>query len=135
MSRVLVVTNDTVGERMAGPAIRAWEFARALSRNHAVTLAAPAPLPSQAPFPLLQASRRQLRSAMPLFDVAVAQGTGLHEFPMLRQAPFLVIDIYDPFVLENLELHADQDPQTRQLIHASDLGVVRQQLIAGDFFL
>ncbi len=46
MSRVLVVSAEPIGERMAGPAIRAVELARALARGGcAVTLAAPGGAP------------------------------------------------------------------------------------------
>ena len=41
--RVLVVSAEPVGDRMAGPAIRAYELARALAADAQVTLAAPAP--------------------------------------------------------------------------------------------
>ncbi|MGZ8650366.1 MAG: hypothetical protein ACXW08_17335, partial [Solirubrobacteraceae bacterium] len=41
--RVLVVSAEPVGDRMAGPAIRAYELARALAADALVTLAAPAP--------------------------------------------------------------------------------------------
>ena len=43
---MLVIATDVVGERMAGPGIRAWELSRALAREHEVTLAAAAPLPA-----------------------------------------------------------------------------------------
>jgi hypothetical protein len=39
--RVLVVSNDHVGQRMAGPAIRSYHFAKELSRSFSVTLATP----------------------------------------------------------------------------------------------
>ena len=38
--RVLIISNDTVNARMAGPGIRAWEMANVLSRTP-VTLAVP----------------------------------------------------------------------------------------------
>src|SRR5207244_1269796 len=40
-ARVLVISNDTVNARMAGPGIRAWEMARILARQNPVTLAVP----------------------------------------------------------------------------------------------
>ena len=36
--RVLVVTGEPLGDRMAGPAIRAWEMAKALAPDHDVRL-------------------------------------------------------------------------------------------------
>ena len=44
---VLVLSPEPIGERMAGPAIRAAELARVLAAEHDVTLAGPAP--SRAP--------------------------------------------------------------------------------------
>ena len=41
MARVLIISTDIVGPAMAGPGIRAWELARALSAECTVTLAAP----------------------------------------------------------------------------------------------
>jgi glycosyltransferase involved in cell wall biosynthesis len=38
---VVVVSNDTIGTRMAGPGIRYWQFANELSRQHSVTLVTP----------------------------------------------------------------------------------------------
>ena len=43
MTRVLVVCAEPIGVRMAGPAIRARELARALAGEFDVTVAAPAP--------------------------------------------------------------------------------------------
>src|ERR1700731_613661 len=44
MSRVLILANEHVSRRMAGPAIRCYEFARELTAlGHTVTLASPFP--------------------------------------------------------------------------------------------
>ncbi len=48
--RVLLVSDDVVAQRMAGPGVRNWELARALARaGHHVTLAAPQPSPQPSP--------------------------------------------------------------------------------------
>jgi len=124
-----------IGERMAGPGIRAWELGRALMSEHEVTLAAPSPLPESAPFPLIETRRSILRDAVPRFDVALVQGYSLFQYSSLQQARHLVVDLYDPFVLENLEVHASQPPMARRRIHDYDVSLLRQQLILGDFFL
>lgn len=46
MSRVVVVTDDTVAEKMAGPAIRAWQIASHLAIENEVRLVSTS---SQAP--------------------------------------------------------------------------------------
>ena len=60
---VLVLSPEPVGERMAGPAIRAAELARVLAAEHEVTLAAPAP--SRRPGRRCVCSRRATSSSMP----------------------------------------------------------------------
>ena len=67
MSRVLVVSQEPVGERIAGPAIRALELSRALAAECQVTLAAPAPS---------QARRRALRRCS---EAGVADFDALYE--------------------------------------------------------
>ncbi len=50
---IVLITSDVIGTRMAGPGIRFWEFARALSGEFRVTLAIP---------PFLNPERRTPRS-------------------------------------------------------------------------
>ena len=38
VTRVLIITGDPIGQRMAGPAIRAWHMAEALAESNLVTL-------------------------------------------------------------------------------------------------
>ena len=53
MSNVLLVTGDPIGAKMAGPAIRSWNMALALSAEHTVTLMTTTNLePQDAPFAL-----------------------------------------------------------------------------------
>ncbi len=41
MKNVLVISDDYVGEKMAGPGIRAWELSKVLSKYFNVTLLVP----------------------------------------------------------------------------------------------
>jgi glycosyltransferase involved in cell wall biosynthesis len=137
VTRILIVSSDVVGERMAGPGIRAWEFAQVLAPGNALTLAAPPPLPA-APreFQVIEASRSSLASAVHGQDAIIVQGPALTFNPGLRRVPCaLVVDLYDPYTLENLEIHADHAMPTRMRIHGDDLATIRLQLIAGDYFL
>lgn len=47
--RLLIISHDVVGQRMAGPGIRAWELARVLAIHAEVTLLAPQPIDLTAP--------------------------------------------------------------------------------------
>ncbi|MFZ5917789.1 MAG: glycosyltransferase [Chloroflexota bacterium] len=137
MSRVLIVSHDVVDRRMAGPAIRAWEFARRLSRENQVTLAIPneTTLTGQG-FALLPYDRQSLRELAAAADCAVVSGLTLMQYPFLRHlCPVLVMDIYDPFVLENLQLFADRDMALRLRDHHDLTRAMNDQLLLGDFFL
>src|ERR1051326_1781340 len=83
MLRVVVHTPDVVGERMAGPGIRAWHLADELSKHFDVALVArlEGKPPARVPFPLLARGTPQAKRALHDADVLVAQpargaGTG-----------------------------------------------------------
>jgi len=137
MSRVLVLCAAPVGERMAGPAIRCVEIARALAAGHRVTLAAPgAAALSGEPFCGMELEQESLGTLVGRHDVAVLSGYLLRRFPSLRRAACpLAVDVYDPFVLENLEIHRDRPLPEREVTHRGDLGVQIELLRRGDFFL
>jgi glycosyltransferase involved in cell wall biosynthesis len=77
-----------------------------------------------------------LRDAAAEADVAIVSGYVLHEYPFLKQidAP-LVVDLYDPFIIENLHFHAQRTPAERVAIHRNDLAVLNGLIQAGDFYL
>src|SRR4249920_2987879 len=108
MTRVLVLSNEPVGEAMAGPAIRTCELARALAgAGHDVTLAAPgSPALAGAPFAVAAAGDREsVRRLTRDADVALVQGWVLERYPSLAQGDArLAVDPYDPFGLELLVL-------------------------------
>jgi glycosyltransferase involved in cell wall biosynthesis len=106
--RVLVVSAEPVGERMAGPAIRAYELARALSGDTRVTLAAPAPSAlGDERFELLQAGLADydaLVAAVRDHDVVVAQLLPPRLLARVWREPArLVVDLYNPTVVEVIE--------------------------------
>ncbi|MBM2811432.1 MAG: glycosyl transferase family 2, partial [Chloroflexi bacterium] len=138
--RVLIISNDTVNARMAGPGIRCWEMAKVLARSQTVTLAVPNEDPPCVDgFQIATyASKtgRELRELAAAHDVLVVQGFVLHLFPYLAQlGKVLVVDLYDPFTLENLHVFSHDPMEERTTVHESHLGVLNAQIRAGDFFL
>jgi glycosyltransferase involved in cell wall biosynthesis len=111
MTRVLVISTEPVGERMAGPAIRALELARTLADTCEVTLSAPPPssLPSP-PFTLLEAGMADfapIAEAMSRHDVVVAQRLPGQLLRHLARLPARhVADLYNPLPVEALEAAA-----------------------------
>jgi glycosyltransferase involved in cell wall biosynthesis len=117
VTRVLVICSEPVGERMAGPAIRALELSRALSERCEVTLAAPPPsdLPSEAPMRLLRAGLADyaaLAEAMAAHDVVVAQALPAQLLRHLAGLPArYVADLYNVLPVEVLEAAGDVPPR------------------------
>lgn len=139
MTHTLIVSNDVVGERMAGPGIRAWELARVLQHQGlGVTLAAPGRPVTDAPFEIVNYEPRgdTLRRAAGAADAIVVQGLVLAHYPFLAVLDVpLVVDVYDPFVFENLQARAGQTASGRVRHHRTDLEALCGQLTRGDFFV
>jgi glycosyltransferase involved in cell wall biosynthesis len=135
--RIVVATPDTLTARMAGPAIRAWQIARALSAEHEVQLATTtlADLPGS-PFPVRAVDDEGLAELERWCDVLVFQGWLVHNRPfLLGSDKVLVADIYDPLHLEQLEQGRDEGRRGRLLAVQSATAVLNEQLLRGDFFL
>ncbi len=138
MTDVLVLANEHVNRRMAGPSIRSFEFARVLSADgHRVTLASPFPsdLPPQ-PFAVTTYDASSLPDLVAQHRVVVLQGWVMERFPLLREADArLVIDLYDPFPLEVLILFGKEAMEKRLEAQRDSIRAVTDQIRDGDLFL
>ncbi len=139
--RVLVVTYDVVGPRMAGPGIRAWEFARALGTLFPTTLAAPAPVPTSGPGFAIAAISGDFRAIAQLLalieqaDIVVTQILPLHALAdRALDGKHLVVDLYCPWILENLA-HDRTAAQGDDEWLMRDLKHIEALLARGDFFI
>jgi glycosyltransferase involved in cell wall biosynthesis len=133
--RVLFVTNDYVSEKRAGPAIRAIELARVLSKSCEVTVASAKPgqtVPGDIRF-LFDCSRNPapLRDATAASEIVVTQGNVLLPFPFLKRAKHLVIELYDPYLFEYL---AHPNERFTSWGYLRQWHLVNEQLQYGDFF-
>ena len=149
MYDILIISDDVVGEKMAGPGIRAWELSKSLSNYYQVCLAAPdysyksdgSPFFQNAPFGVFFYSVKNpavLEELSKKSKIILTQGYILSKFPRLKHLnAHLVVDIYVPFILENLFVHKWKVPslKDRESIHLNDLRVFNDQLIHGDHFL
>jgi GT2 family glycosyltransferase/glycosyltransferase involved in cell wall biosynthesis len=138
---VLIVTGDPIGKKLSGPGIRAWHMAEALSVSHDVTLVS------------LSGVDEALSSAFRLShvepgddktfsgweswaDTIIFQGHAMELFPSLRSSSrHLIVDIYDPMHLEQLEQarHLPAEQWEKQVADAS--ATIETQLLVGDYFL
>jgi glycosyltransferase involved in cell wall biosynthesis len=115
MPRVLVVAHEPVGPRMAGPAVRSRELARALAADCEVTLAAPPGSdPGDPRVRLVEAGFEDyatLARAIAGSDVVVAQALPTRLLGQVaRLGARLVADLYAPTPIEALDFVADQPP-------------------------
>ncbi|MET0511511.1 MAG: glycosyltransferase [Thermoleophilaceae bacterium] len=137
---VLVLSSEPAAERMAGPAVRAVELARALCAEHDVTLAAPAP--SRAPderIALIEAGFED-------FDTLLAAARG-HDVVVAQELPptllgrlaglstRVVLDLYNPIVMEVLEAVAARPPRAQKRIQKLITSRALAQIAVADFIV
>jgi len=138
--RLLIISHDVIGSQMAGPGIRFYEFARVLSPFCEVTLATPNRVDLKADgFKVRQYNTQDYRSLKALTnnaDIILIQGHIIYYFPYLKNFKGkIIVDLYNPFNLESLEMFADRDIGERIRIDKSNLNILKLQLVIGDFFI
>ncbi|PRY68901.1 hypothetical protein B0I08_103106 [Glaciihabitans tibetensis] len=139
-TRVLIITGDPIGKKMAGPAIRAWNMAQALASESSVTLLSLTGVESvSAPFDVVHVRPGDDRAFAPFerdADVIIFQGHAMSVFEVLRTTKkILVVDIYDPMHLEQLEQARELPAAVWEKQVSDATGVLNEQLARGDFFL
>lgn len=113
LARIAVICGDRVGSLMAGPAIRAVELAKALSgAGHEVVLAAPEGSDSSSvgvPEMRVWATSLDIREAVAGCEIVVIFAPVLASNMWLASTGcLLVVDAYDPGLLETLESRRGQ---------------------------
>ena len=142
MKRVLIVSNDYVGAAMAGPGIRYFHFAKELAKRFAVTLMIPNEgAVDLADVDVIRAPKldhRRFKQLLAGFDVVLAQRLGPREMKFLAKTDKRVVyDLYDPLMMENLELFSPRDGESEVGEAAYELTNLSQKmaLATGDAFI
>lgn len=135
--KIVIATGETLSERMAGPAIRAWAMAEALSAEHEVELVTTGTCTISHPrFSCRSAGIGEMRELERWCDIFIFQGLILSTFRWLVDSrKILIADIYNPFHLEQLEQAKDQGPEGRARTVSDCTTALNDQLSRGDFFL
>ncbi|HET7436654.1 MAG TPA: glycosyltransferase family 4 protein [Thermoanaerobaculia bacterium] len=125
MTRVLLVCPEPLHGQPAGIGIRFLEMANVLRADaHRVTIIAPsggdAPL---TPMSLLEQSQSH--------DCAVVQGHVANDFFAHARPLPTVVDLYDPFIVENLHYFGERGAE----VFSHDHRTLVQSVVRGDFFL
>jgi GT2 family glycosyltransferase/glycosyltransferase involved in cell wall biosynthesis len=139
-TRVLIITGDPIGPKMAGPAIRAWHMAEALSADNDVRLVTLSGItPVGAPFDIVHVApgnEKDMKKLEEWADVIVFQGLAMTMFRAIRDSTKIIVaDIYDPMHLEQLEQARELGDAQWTMQVESATNVLNQQLERGDFFL
>lgn len=132
---VVVHTPDVVGERMAGPGIRAFHLARELARHFPTTLVAKREQESiDAPgVAFLEHGSGAAREA--LTEAAVLVGQPARGFGKRRRSQRIIYDLFDPTVLELRELYGNA-PSLRQRVHlAAEWWRLSEALMRADLLM
>ena len=141
MTRVLILTGDPIGERMAGPAIRVWNIALTLQADgHEVRVVTTTRAErDDVPFLLAAVAPGNDAAIRPherWAEVILFQGYALNQFATIRRTDrFLVADVYDPMHLEMLEQGRELPAATWSLRVASARDALDDQLRRADFVL
>jgi GT2 family glycosyltransferase len=138
--QLLIVSNDVIDTKMAGPGMRYLEMARALSRSLDVVLAVPADTSLEDNDVHLvrywEDRPGSVQVLMENSDAALISGYMVDKFPFLVSvATPLVVDLYDPFVLENLHYYRDEPPEVQESLNAKAVDVTNRLAAFGDFFI
>ena len=137
-TRIAVATADPLTPRMAGPAIRAWQIAGALAQDHDVRLVTTSQCALTSPDVDVRrlegpADARELEAWC---DVLFFQGNALQDVPFLQtSSKVVVVDLYDPFHLEQLERSRADGPDRRRRTLDNAIAQANQQCLRGDFLV
>jgi len=135
--KIVIATGETLSDRMAGPAIRAWAMAEALSVEHDVELVTTGTCTITDPrFVCRSVGTAEMRALERWCDVLIFMGLILSTFRWLIESrKILIADIYNPFHLEQLEQAKDQGAEGRARTVSDCTTALNDQLSRGDFFL
>jgi glycosyltransferase involved in cell wall biosynthesis len=144
-TRVLVISEDTIGKRLAGPGVRYLRFAQALGANFPTRLAIQASPEAARDV----SSRYQVdavhytTSAWQSIEAEAARATVIiaptdvyNAFPQLAHTPAcLVVDCYDPLLSEWLAQAEDINAPILQDIWRQRMRGLAYQFLVGDFYI
>ncbi len=138
--RLLIVSNDVVDTKMAGPGMRYLELARVLSQELDVTLAIPSETTLEVPnIKLVRYWDERPKSLQVLVensDIALVSGYMVEKFPFLHQTQKrIIVDLYDPFILENLHYHLNKPLAAQESLNNRAVDVTNSLARLGDFFI
>lgn len=142
LPRVLLVSPDAVGERMAGLGIRYTELARALAPDAEVVLATGDDVGKGGAPDGVRLVRYSPHAPSALRPEIIAADTVVAppQWPLVtrwmrRSGARIVFDLYDPETLETLELFSDRHAAVRRLMVSLTLDRLEDAFLTGHHFM
>lgn len=142
MNSILIISPDIIGTCMAGPGIRYWNIAKQLANYFNIILLIPnkiedtIELNDQEKIKIDTTNRKTIYKYLKESNIVITQGLIVNKYAELRKKKVpLVIDLYDPFILENLELRKNNKALDKEVRYSMDLSILIEQIKYGDFFL
>lgn len=138
--RILIISHDVVGQKMARPGIRAHELARQIATKHETLLVAPRPIDlpeADVRFGSYGSGTSPRRSLLFCATETRSWPTPMY-WPRIPRLPRCLSrsrsTSYDPIALENAAWLAGTPMAERRARHEKDTELFRGQLAVGDFF-
>lgn len=121
--KILLLCQDVLGKSMAGPAIRYYEFAKALSLHHAVTLSIPNKTDLvEGSFQIHSREEFSTQQELKKCDVIITQRLQpIDAFFAKKNGVRIILDAYDPEPLEHLELFKSHKKSLKEHRHHQTL--------------
>lgn len=128
---------DPLTPQMAGPTIRSWHMAGALSVEHEVVLATTGLCTLEdGRFRTCRVDAQGLEDLEQWCEAMVVRGFVMRRHPVLRRSgKVVVVDVYDPIHLEQLEQGRDAGMRQHLASVRAAAAVLNEQLLRGDFFV
>lgn len=136
-TKVLIITADSIGPVMAGPAIRAVSLGKSLQLDHEVTVVTTGDfIDFESEVPVCKVTKRVLKQFAKNADVIIFQGFVLSQNPWMKKVDaILVADLYDPLHLEHLEDTQQNEVSARNAEIRNTVAVITEQLRFADFVI
>jgi len=138
--KLLIVSNEIVDLKMAGPGMRYLEMARALCKDMDVHLAIPGETSLEEDrirfLSYDESHPASLHKLVEAYDVALITPFILHKVPTLDDVHTrLVVDLYDPFIFENLYYYLKEPMGVQLEFNRGSLQALNRAAQVGDFFI
>jgi GT2 family glycosyltransferase len=137
---LVIISHDVVNDKMGGPGARYLKIAGALAKDVDVTLAVPNPTDMVVPgIRLVNYQEDQpgmVKALVENHDVSLITGYMVVKYPFLKTTrKRLIVDLYDPFFLENIYYYLNRRPVEQMELNDSAIEALNALLATGDFFV